>query len=80
MAARLPALGDYDIDATLHGTFGVSRCADGVENGCTARLCARDQGRWITPEERDDWDALVETHREALFLGKLQIQVHAKRP
>jgi hypothetical protein len=70
MAARLPALGDYNIDATLHGTFGVSRRADRVENSCLTRLCARDQGRWITPEEGDDWDAFVETYREAFLLGK----------
>jgi hypothetical protein len=42
MAAGLPTLGNYDINAALHGSFGVSRCADCVENGCPAGLGARD--------------------------------------
>jgi hypothetical protein len=79
VTAGLPTLGDNDINAALHSSFGVSRAADRVQNSCPAGLGARDQGRWITPEERDDRNTLLKTHREPVFVRKFKVQVHPER-
>jgi hypothetical protein len=80
MAARFPALGNNDIDATVHSSFSVGGRADCMQHDCSTRLRARHQGGRVTPEKRNHRHALVEASRKALFLRELEVQVHAKRP
>src|SRR4051812_39170829 len=80
MPACRPALRDDNNNATFRGLLCVSPRADSMQNNCSTRLCPRYKRRWVAPEEGDDWNTLVETSRQTLFLWEIQDQVDAERP
>ena len=80
MATSLPSLSDDDINTGVYRSLRIGGRSNGVHYDCAALFCARYQLRGVSPEEGDDRNALFEANREALFLRKIEIKVHPKRP
>jgi hypothetical protein len=51
-----------------------------MEDFHSSGVGSRDVGRRIAPEEREDWDALLQTDGYVVLDGEVQDQVHAERP
>src|SRR5205823_491381 len=79
VATGFPALSDNDINAGIRSPLGIGGRTDGVQYGSSSSLCARNEGRGIAPEERDDPDTLCEADFQPLLLGKFQVQIDPER-
>jgi hypothetical protein len=80
VAARFPPLGNYDINAAVHGSLCVNRRTNRMQHEGPTCLGAWNKGRRVTPEEGDDANSFIETHRESLFLRKFQDQIDGEWP
>jgi hypothetical protein len=79
MAASFPSLSDNDINATFYGLSRLLSGAYGVKHCCAASLGTSNKSGRLAPEQGDNRHALLKARVEALFLWKLQIQVHSER-
>ena len=80
VAARFPSLGNYDINAAVHGSLCVICRTNRVQHEGPTCLGAWNKGRRVTPEEGDDGDSFIEADREPLFLKKFQDQIDGEWP
>jgi len=80
MATGLPSLSDDNVNTGLYRPPRIRGRSNGVHHDCAALFCARHQVKRVSPEEGEDRNALFEANREALFLRKIEIKIHPKRP
>src|SRR6185436_3448857 len=79
MAAGLGSLGDDDVDAGRRRSLCVWYGPDLMEDLHTCCVGRPHVRRRITPEQREDGDALLQTHGDEVLDREVQEQVHTER-
>ena len=79
MATRLDSLGDDDVHAGRRRSLCVSYGPDLVEDLHPYGVGWLHVRRGITPEQREDGDALFQTHGDEVLDREVQKQIHTER-